>query len=118
MANERKLIYADSGEIAAEYMKKHIVPSDSDFLRGYLAGVDAVAKGLAGLPPVDAMEVVHGRWVALDDDCEEVEGETEALRWGCTACHETVEYDDWTHRTRLTKFCPNCGAKMGGGNNA
>ena len=65
-------------------------------------------------PTVDAVEVVHGRWAALDDDCEELEGEDEAMRWGCSACHEVVEYDDWTHRSRLTRFCPNCGAKMDG----
>ena len=61
--------------------------------------------------------VAHGRWAALDDDCEELEGEHEAMRWGCSACHEVVEYDDWTHRSRLTRFCPNCGAKMDGGKN-
>jgi hypothetical protein len=58
--------------------------------------------------------VVHGRWAALDDDCEELEGEDEAMRWGCSACREIVEYDDWTHRSRLTRFCPNCAAKMDG----
>ena len=65
-------------------------------------------------PTVDAVEVVHGRWAALDDDYEELEGEEEAKRWGCSACREVVEYDDWTHRSYLTRFCPNCGAKMDG----
>ena len=62
----------------------------------------------------DEVILVHGRWAALDDDCEELEGEDEAMRWGCSACHEVVDYDDWTHRSRLTRFCPNCGAKMDG----
>ena len=69
------------------------------------------------LNEADVSRTVHGKWVALDDDCEELEDETEALRWGCTACHENVEYDDWTHRSRLTRFCPNCGAKMDGDGN-
>ena len=100
MANERNLIYADSGEIAAEYMKKHIVPSDSDFLRGYLAGVDAVAKGLAELPPVDAMEVVHGRWVNVNED--------ECCCSHCLGLRAMGTQIGWN-------YCPNCGAKMDGG---
>ena len=56
----------------------------------------------------------RGRWVAIDDDYEALEDQEEAMRWGCTTCHEVVEYDDWTHRNRLTKFCPNCGADMQG----
>ena len=57
MANEKRLIYANSGTIALEYMKKHITVGDSDFLAGYLAGVEALANGLEQLPPVDAVEV-------------------------------------------------------------
>jgi hypothetical protein len=69
MATEKKLIYADSGKIAAEYMKKHLVHSDSDFLRGYLTGVEALATGLAKLPPVYAVEVVRCK------DCVHYENE-------------------------------------------
>lgn len=60
------------------------------------------------------VEQKHGRWAALDDDCEELEGEEEAMRWGCTACREIVEYSDWTHKSLLTRYCPHCGAKMDG----
>ena len=74
----------------------------------------AVEDWFKSLPTVDAVEVVHGHWAALDDDYEELEGEDEAMRWGCSACHEVVDYDDWTHRSWLTRFCPNCGAKMDG----
>lgn len=63
-------------------------------------------------PTVDAVPVVHGRWVAIDEDCEALDGETESKRWGCTNCHEIVEYDDYTHIQRLSPYCPNCGAKM------
>ena len=59
MVTEKKLIYADSGKIAAEYMEKHLVTGDSDFLRGYLAGVKALAEGLENLPGVDAVPVVR-----------------------------------------------------------
>ena len=78
----------------------------------------AVRSFLVQLPKADAVELVHGRWAAIDDDCEELEGEEEAKRWGCSACREIVEYDDWTHRSLLTRYCPNCGAKMDGDGNA
>ena len=59
MASEKRLIYADSGQESVEYLKKHLIVDDSDFLRGYLQGVEALANGLATLPPVDAVEVVR-----------------------------------------------------------
>lgn len=74
-----------------------------------------IFKALKNAPTVDAVPVVHGRWVAIDEDCEALDGETESKRWGCTNCHEIVEYDDYTHIQRLSPYCPNCGAKMDGG---
>lgn len=59
MANEKRLIYADSGQESVEYLKRHLIVGDSEFLRGYLRGVESLADGLAKLPPVDAVEVVR-----------------------------------------------------------
>ena len=102
MATEKKLIYADAGKTAAEYMKKHIVPSDSDFLRGYLAGVEALATGLENLPPVNAVEVVHAQWALYPD-----------WRWlKCSNCK--VEFEE-AYFPKTKNYCPNCGAKMDGG---
>ena len=63
MATE-KLIYAHSGTVAAEYLEKHLIVGDSDFLKGYLAGIKALAEGLEKLPAVDAVKVVRCK------DCE------------------------------------------------
>lgn len=54
----------------------------------------------------DVAEVVHGEWLENDGRCY------------CNRCFEfscTVTDDTGTIHNDLTKFCPNCGAKMDGG---
>lgn len=51
-------------------------------------------------PAVDAVEVVHGRWVNKEVD------EVRCHVYGnCSVCHE---------RKRIDNYCPNCGARMDG----
>ena len=101
MANEKRLIYADYGQESVEYLKKHLIVGDSDFLRGYLQGVEALANGLAKLPSVDAVEVVHGRW-----EKAEYSG---FLR--CDQCKDVYINEEWLEDGKWN-YCPNCGAKM------
>ena len=58
-------------------------------------------KAIENAPTVDAVEVVHGRWVEHRPNVYE-----------CTACHTWYgNYggcEEWA-------YCPNCGAKMDGG---
>lgn len=56
-----RLIDADSGQESVEYLKRHLIVGDSEFLSGYLRGAEALADGLAKLPPVDAVPVVRCR---------------------------------------------------------
>lgn len=72
-----------------------------------LAPVQTLGEAYAviqGLPEVDAVEVVHGRWetdgMMMDDG--------EYLMTRCTACGEAYEYG------YNMPYCPNCGAKMDG----
>lgn len=63
------------------------------------------AEGIDNAPTVDAVEVMHGRWVPTTvpfmNECED-----------CSVCgYRTV----WGHRYN---YCPRCGAKMDGGDNA
>ena len=52
------------------------------------------------LPAVDAVPVVHGRWIFHDDDI---------MPWvSCSECGIC------TDSTNKTSYCPNCGAKMDG----
>ena len=57
-------------------------------------------------PTVDAVEVVHGRWIDathIDEDFGEVES------YECSVCGK------WDYYT--PNYCPNCGAKMDGDGN-
>lgn len=51
-------------------------------------------------PTIDVAPVVHGRWIMHDDEF--------GLTCECSACHIETMGDG--------NYCPNCGAKMDGGN--
>ena len=80
MATGKGLIYADSAQESVEYLKRHLIVGDSDFLRGYLQGVEALAEGLAKLPPVDAVKVVRCK------DCRHT------FICNCVSCRQSVSY--------------------------
>ena len=62
-----------------------------------------VKKHIEDAPIVDAVEVVHGRW-----EKRLVDAEMQYYTDDCSICGCSGEY--WY------KYCPNCGAKMDGGN--
>ena len=84
----------------------------------------ATIQDLKDFPAVDAVEVVHGRWLF----------DSGRGRYFCSACNEDALYTtkdepvydyDWEENLRyshtetfieehLTNYCPNCGAKMDG----
>lgn len=58
------------------------------------------------MPAADVAEVVHGRWIKddfLSDDVNNAEK--------CSQCGELIGWFG-----NLPNYCPNCGAKMDGGN--
>lgn len=57
-------------------------------------------------PAVDAVPVVHGRWAPTIVEVY-VDGGFRTGAPHCTICHKQAH--------RRTLFCPNCGAKMDGG---
>ena len=57
-------------------------------------------------PPIDAVKVVHGRWVDKEDYYTEI-GMT------CSVCCARYWIDDGFEEH---DYCPNCGARMDGGN--
>ena len=63
-------------------------------------GYEGIREDLYKLPTVDAVEVVHGRW--------ETTPASHLLY--CSACDAILEYQ------QRHNYCPNCGAKMDGGN--
>ena len=64
------------------------------------------SMSLADVPTVDAVEVVHGRWISR------------ICSYGtpkCSVCDWSIPYSE-DSRLDATNYCPNCGAKMDGGN--
>ena len=101
MANEKRLI--DANALLKE-LDKFINPMPDanglHFMSGLCTGITEIETA----PTVDAVEVVHGRWIEL------YMGELK-----CPICDEKVMCVGWLTNGKYN-YCPNCGAKMDGGN--
>ena len=60
---------------------------------------------IAQQPTADVVEVVHGRWV-------EKEKYTFGIMYDCSLCEDRI-----LDNGHPWNYCPNCGAKMDGGDN-
>lgn len=78
-----------------------VEPNTTDII--YLTLVTA-QKNIRKIPAADVAPVVHGEWCW--------EGKFKA----CSRCGSYVEWTE-TLGANFWNFCPNCGAKMDGGNN-
>ena len=66
-----------------------------------------VKRHIENAPTVDAVEVVHGRWEQCFEDWrKQIEGDK------CSACG----FEHYGCCIKYYHYCPNCGAKMEGGN--
>ena len=64
-----------------------------------------IQRELVTIPAADVAPVVHGRWE------QDAYGD-----WYCTNCDEVVAIcESGRERTYRKPYCPNCGAKMDGG---
>ena len=103
MANEKRLIDANT--------LIHRVCAERDSMEinhacdiGYHNGLNMAVSMAINAPTVDAVEVVHGRWI-----------NPYMNRYGhpchcCSVCGFKASYQD-------KNYCPNCGAKMDGDGN-
>jgi hypothetical protein len=129
MANEKRLIDANA---LLEKLSRMIDYCKNDNKVSGLTALFQVGDAIIDCPTVDAVEVVHGRWLY------EAHRESSNYRWNVTAecsecCDEKKEIwagffpnvPDWLARdvamqsamsVKLSNYCPNCGAKMDGGN--
>ena len=72
------------------------VNCESEFLSGIATAISEVEAA----PAVDAAPVVHGEWIELHEENGHEVGT-------CSYCR---------HVRIVDNYCPNCGAKMDGGN--
>ena len=73
------------------------------------------AQIVAELPTIDAVEVVHGRWV------DRYGGKYANPVYDCSVCGKTAPrrntmdvLGNWRTEQFFANYCPNCGAKMDG----
>ena len=75
-------------------------------------------KALQDALTIDAVPVVHAMWIPSEsdfDDDDTLFDVEEWCDWQCCACREDICYDDPMPIRLLPKYCPNCGARMDGG---
>lgn len=60
------------------------------------------------MPTVDAVEVVHGEWLQM-------EFWPNGGTWRCSECGRQIMFLEGTPITEEMHYCPQCGAKMDGG---
>ena len=103
MASKKRMIYADAFWNRLQQVVYDIVEND-DFGRLQLGySPDIIEEVLKQIPTVDAVEVVHGRWI---DQSFAMNGGV--VRFcACSECRHEMTFE--------TNYCPNCGAKMDGG---
>lgn len=71
----------------------------------YADAYNDLAEDFYSIPAADVAPVVHGRWE------QDADGD-----WYCTNCNEVVAIcESGRERTYRKPYCPNCGAKMDGG---
>jgi hypothetical protein len=76
------------------------------FAAGYKAAIDDMTQAVKEAPTIDAVPVVHGRWVFKE----------RAHYFKCSLCKEPIPYKfGYAGSRRYYNYCPNCGAKMDGG---
>lgn len=84
----------------AEYIKREAF-KQKYLCCGYLPEMSE--KEFDEFPAADVAPVVHGLWVCVNK-IDPISG------YRCSKCRRIVGFD-------LTPYCPNCGAKMDGGDN-
>lgn len=74
----------------------------------YVKCLETVAEHLYFIPAADVTPVVRGRWI------EEFDGFIRS--YTCSECGEyALTKEETMHDEVCSNFCPNCGAKMDGG---
>ena len=93
-------------EDAIEYLVDNMVWMDADGIETNEEDKrDAIAELINGVPSADVAPVRHGRWIYQMDDLYPEESTMK-----CSVCGDFIFI-----RGESDNYCPNCGAKMDGG---
>ena len=71
-----------------------------------------VKRAIEAIPAADVRPVVHGKWIAVDDE------EQSCDEWDCSACKQRRTFMcemDADDMKEYYLYCPECGAVMDGG---
>ena len=100
MANEKRLI--DANALLEDFGEEPMVWNDSEAEIQERNDWRTYTRMVKNAPTVDAVEVVHGRWIHKG-----------AWHIECSECKHIL-----AHIGEAKNYCPNCGAKMEGDGNA
>lgn len=84
-----------------------------EYTRGYERGILDAQKIVCGQDTVDAVEVVHAKW--LYDSGSGKNFCSDCYEYALSFKKDTL-YGGDLYEVCLTDYCPSCGAKMDGGN--
>ena len=116
MANEKRLIDAVRyREVLDRYINAPHVKMGCSYSGGMSTAIGTCISFLDNQPTVDAVEVVHGRWLKTENGIRKNINTGEmvmAYMHDCSVC-------GWHtgNQGRNFNYCPNCGAKMDGDGN-
>ena len=101
----------------AEYIERAVALHEIERREALMVGdkrifIGSMTPFIQGLPAADVAPVVHGRWIEQEDPLLDV-------YYTCSVCKEDfyIETTGYTEKDMfLYTYCPNCGARMDGGN--
>ena len=118
MAYKKRLIDADAlkalfderyDDVFVQERTRH----NKQFWNGLCVGVNWGRNTIANATTVDAVEVVHGRW--LNWKGEPISPDDYWRVHRCSECENEWEFAEALDTDEVGwKYCPNCGAKMDG----
>lgn len=83
---------------------KFKVETDTTYNHLKQRGLESAMAQVRKAPAADVVEVKHGRWISDDRD----------VLFSCSECGTQIS-TSWDCEDLVWNFCPNCGAKMDGG---
>lgn len=98
--------YIDRAALGIDFCRWNVFENKS-----YVDGWNAAVKILKEAPAADVQAVKHGKWESFDSE------DTLYGSYYCSACAHGQDIGMIIPLTTEFKYCPNCGAKMDGGNN-